>query len=466
MSGETDTTGRGDAEAVRPEARSQAGDGVEHAGEVPHTLAEGTPRTLGVLDQMAFWGNLGVSLLGFTGALAVLAPQGVPRLSFAAAITAALVGTVLGTLAVALSTVPGARTGAPAMVLLRGLFGVRLSYAPTVLNILQLLGWATFELLIIAEGIETLTGDRGPRWVYLVAAGVVTTLLTIRPLGAVRVLRKYVTTAVVIAMIYFYVQLLRQPLPSLTGGSWAGFWAGADAAIAVAVSWVPLAADYSRHSRTSRSAFLGSFVGYGFTQAATYVLGIVALVLLGGDADRIFGSFIAVPLGVLFFAILVLREVDQSFANVYSTAVSVQNLRPLADRRVLSVAIGTVTTLFALTLNIAEYKSFLYLIGSVFLPMFAVLVVDYFLLSGRRGWDVSQTARARWVMLAPWAVGFAVYQLINPGGLGWWATFWTGFGDLLGLTVRSWMSASVFSFVAAALVTYVLGLAGRTLRGS
>lgn len=425
--------------------------------EAPYTLAEKAPKALGLFDQMAFWGNLGISLLGFTGAVAVLAPSGFPRLTFSAAVAAALVGTVLGTLALALATVPGEQTGSPAMVLLRGLFGVRLSYAPTVLNILQLLGWGSFELLIIAEGITALTGGAGPRWAYIVAGGVVTILLTIRPLGAVRVLRKYVTVAVIVAMVYFYVQLLRQPLPTLDSGSWAGFWAGADAAVAVAVSWVPLAADYSRHARTSRSAFFGAFVGYGLTQAAAYILGVIALVLVAGNPDRIFGSFIAVPLGAVFFAVLVLRELDQSFANVYSTAVSLQNLRPLADRRVLSVAVGVITTLIALTLDIAAYANFLYLLGSVFIPMFAVLAVDYFLLTGRQGWDTSDVAPARWVMLVPWVAGFATYQLINPGGIAWWSAFWTSVQDLLGFTPRSWMSASVFAFVVAAVVTYVLG---------
>jgi NCS1 family nucleobase:cation symporter-1 len=111
--------------------------------EVPLTLAEPPPKRLSGLDQAAFWGNLGASLLGFGGAIAVLAPSGVPRLSPVAAATAAVVGTVPGSLALGASTVPGAQTGAPAMVLLRGLFGTRLSYVPTVLNVLQLVGWGT-----------------------------------------------------------------------------------------------------------------------------------------------------------------------------------------------------------------------------------------------------------------------------------------------------------------------------------
>lgn len=215
---------------------------VDTRQEVPTTLADAPPKTLGLLDQGAFWANLGVSLLGFSGALTVLAPSGVPKLSILAAIAATVVGTVLGSAMVGLSAVPGARTGAPAMVLLRGLFGTRLSFVPTALNILQLVGWGTFELLVIAQGAQAIFRG-GPHWLYVVLAGIITTILTIRPLGAVRLLRRYVTIAVAAALLYFLVQFLSHPLPDVTTGSWSGFWAGADAALAVAVSWIPVASD-------------------------------------------------------------------------------------------------------------------------------------------------------------------------------------------------------------------------------
>ena len=67
-----------------------------------------------------------------------------------------MAGTLLGTVPLALAGVPGAQTGAPAMVLLRGLFGARLSYLPTVLNIVQCLGWGIFELVTIATAAHTL----------------------------------------------------------------------------------------------------------------------------------------------------------------------------------------------------------------------------------------------------------------------------------------------------------------------
>jgi len=437
--------------------------GVQRAGpartEPALTLAEPAPRTLGVVDQVALWANLGVSLLGPIGALFVLAPTGVAPLSLVAAFTATVVGTVLGAILLALAAVPGAQTGSPAMVLLRGLFGGRLSYLPTALNLLQCLGWAVFVLVVIADAAEQLLPWH-THWPYVVLAGALTTLMALRPLGVVRVLRRYALVAVLIATAYLFIQFARQPLPHLAEGSWSGFWLAADVVIAVAVSWAPLAADYSRHSRSGRAAFLGSFVGYAVSQTAFYTLGLLAFstaVSKTGDTETgLFGTFLALPLGWLAFAVLLLRELDESFTNVYSTVVSVQNLAPLADRRRLAVVVGSLATVVALLLQIRDYESFLFLLGSVFVPMFAVFVVDYYLLGGRHHWDVSRTAPTRPLMLAPWLLAFIAYQLVNPGAISWWRAPWTAVQQAIHFTPATWMSASLISCAVAATTTLLL----------
>ncbi|HEX7356041.1 MAG TPA: cytosine permease [Mycobacteriales bacterium] len=435
---------------------------TDRRAEVGPTLESPVPQNLSFLDQLGLWGNLGVSLLGFTGALFVLFPTN-RALSFAAALTAVVLGTALGTAVLAASTVPGARTGVPAMMLLRGLFGGRLSYLPTVLNVLQCLGWGTFEIVTIATAAHTVA-DWAPRWICVLVAGAITTALTIKPLGAIRVLRKYVTVLMVAAVLYLLVQLLRHPLPSLTAGTWSGFWLATDQVVAVAVSFVPLAADYSRHSRTQRGAFAGAFVGYGITQVLCYGLGLLTLVTVAtGKNPNIYGAFIAVPVGWLAFAVLALRELDQSFANVYSTAVSVQNLRPRWDRRLLAVFIGVVTTVTALFTDLGGYQNFLVLLGAVFVPLGGVLLVDFFLLSGDT-WDYAAASPARWSRIVPWVAGVVAYQLINPGYISWWVSGWQHVDRWLGFAPPDWLSASITSFVVAAALTPVCATAARMTR--
>jgi NCS1 family nucleobase:cation symporter-1 len=428
--------------------------------EVPHTLVEESPRALRLIDQLGLWGNLGVSLLGFTGAIFVLVPIAGHDMSLGAALVALFVGTVLGSLGVAAAAIPGAHTGAPSMVLLRGLFGTKPSYLPTALNIAQLLGWTTFELVTIGTAMHQVAPDI-PRWAYVLGAGILTTLLALRPLGWIRVLRKYVTVAVLVALAYLFVQLLRHPLPGFGDGSWTGFWIAVDTVIGVSVSWVPLASDYSRHARSVKDAFTGAFVGYSVTQLACYALGLVALVTVAHrDPGQIFGSFMAVPLGTLAFAVIAVRELDQSFADTYSTAVSVQNFRPRWDRRALAIVVGIVATAIALALNINDYENFLILIGSVFVPLLGVLVVDYFLISRMR-WSLGEDVPPRWSTLAPWALGFCAYQLVNPGYVSWWRNSWVHVDSWLRFTPTTWMSASLISFAVAALASLLVGLVVR-----
>ena len=348
------------------------------------------------------------------------------------------------------------------MVLLRGLFGAKLSYLPTALNILQCLGWGIFELVTISTAAHVVAPGL-PRWAYILIAGVITGLLAVHPLGFIRTLRRYVTTAVLVVLAYLFIELVRHPLPTFTHGSWSGYWAATDTVVAAAISFAPLAADYTRHSRSERAAFGGALIGYSFTQVLCYVIGLLALVTVARNPNDIYAAFIALPAGTIGFAILAARELDQSFANVYSTAISTQNLRPLWDRRVLAVIITAIATAGALFLNIDDYENFLVLLGSVFVPMSAVLIVDFFLLSRGR-WDLSDRAPSRWSMLVAWAAGFVTYQLINPGYISWWVSGWGWVAHQVGFSVEGWMSASILSFVVAALATLVVGAVATTLR--
>lgn len=421
--------------------------------EVPRTLAEAPPpRLLGFWDQTTMWGNLGVSLLLPLAAMFVFA-EGMALL---AALTAVVVGALIGNVILGLAAIPGAETGAPAMVLTRGLLGRRGSLLPTALNIAQNVGWATIEIAFIAEAASRLTDD-SLRPFFVVAAGVLATAMTLRPLGVVRGYMKRVAVwLVLVSTAYLLIMVIRSGLPPLGRGSWTGFWLSVDVVVSLPVSWAPLAADYSRHSRTSKAAFGGAFVGYGLASIAFFALGVLALAANPGGGDVV-AALLAIPAGGLALLILVLDEVDEVFANVYSTVASAQNAAPRLDRRVGAVVVGAVATGLALPLdNWLDYEKFLLLIGSVFIPLFATFIADYFVFR-RTEWDMSETARTRWPMALPWATGFITYQLLNPGQVGWWASTWSGVRDDIGFAPPSWMNASVTSFVVAAALALLVG---------
>ena len=438
---------------------------VHEPVEVPRTLEEAPPpRPLGLLDQTILWGNLGISLLLVVAGTFVLAPDpALPPLSLLAALTAIVVGAVLGNVLLGLGARAGAETGAPAMVLIRGLLGRRGSFLPTGANIAQNLGWATVEIMVIAAAAGRLT-DPSLRWVAVVATGAAATFMATRPLGVVRgYLRRVAVWVVLASTAYLFVQVLRRPLPALTEGSWSGFWKATDIVIALPISWLPLAADYSRHSRTPRAACGGAALGYGAATIAFFALGVLAQASdLAGD--DVIASLLALPAGTLALLILVIDEVDEVFANIYSTVVSTQNLSPRLDRRVAAAAVGVVATGLALAFDdYVAYESFLLLLGSVFVPLFAAFVVDYYVL--RRGrWDIGDDAPARWVMLVPWAAGFVTYQLVNPGLVDSWQRFWLARQADLGFTPPSWASASVLAFLVAASATLVIGQVSRRPR--
>ena len=427
------------------------GDVSEHpAREAPLTLTTDPPRPLRFTDQLAMWGNLGISLFGpLTGALIATAAG-----SVGLALAAIVIGCGLGAILLGASAVIGASTGAPAMVTLRGLVGRRGSVVPTLLNIAQNVGWATMEIIVISTAAVAVLGQSW-RWPFVILAGAAATVMAVRPLGSVRLLRKIMIWLVLAASVYLFVQVLLQPRQSIPQESVLGFWPAVDLAVAGVVSFAPLAADYSRHSQTRKAAFWGASLGYGLAAIAYYALGVYAVLNLG--ASDVITALVTLPAGAVAIAILLVDEVDEAFANVYSTTMSVHNLLPQVDRRIVALLIGATATLLAGLLDFGQYQSFLFLIGSVFVPLYAVAAVDFFLVSRQR-WDLSSTSRFRAAPVIAWACGFAAYQLVYPGTVPGWADFWASVGAGIGFVPPGWLGSSVAAIAVGGLVMLVSGL--------
>ena len=447
---------------------------LERADTLPDWGIEPVPsdrRPLNGLDVGVLWGNLGITFtLPIVGAFLV------PALSFKQALLAILVGAIIGNLMLAAAGRIGADTGAPAMVTYRGPLGLRGSYLPTIFNVMQNVGWGAFELYIISvvmAGLLDRYTNRGLRVMWVFVFGAVCILMAVGgPVAVVRRwIRRYAVWAVLVSSAYLTIYMLTQydigRFWSAPGkGGFPNFWAGVDLVVSLPVSWVPLVADYTRFARTGRSAFWGTGVGYFLANVWFFVIGVL-LALGGPGADptkppAFIAALLAIPVGWLAMLILAVDETDEAFANIYSASVSVQNAFPRVSQRALSMVIGAACTGLALVVNLVSYENFLLLLGALFVPLFGVLVADYFIL--RRGrYDDEDLYHApsavRAAPIAAWVVGFFAYNWINPGTVSWWKSAMERLlTDWLSLPSPppSWAGASLTSFVVAIVLTLVL----------
>jgi purine-cytosine permease-like protein len=170
------------------------------------------------------------------------------------------------------------------------------------------------------------------------------------------------------------------------------------------------------------------------------------------------------PIAVAALALfaLMVTETDEAFANIYSASVSIQNVFPRVSQRALSIVIGAACAGLALIVNLVDYENFLLLLGALFVPLFGVLVADYFVLRRGRYREDLLYAGARAVRVGPiaaWLVGFLAYNWINPGTVSWWVSAMNAFLlDWVSLPSPppSWAGASLVSFVVALALTLVL----------
>src|SRR2546423_503107 len=410
---------------------------VTAVGTLPATLQD-TPswgiepvperlRVLGPLDTTLLWTNLGVSLL-------VLVLPAYFDLPLRTALAATLVGGLIGNGMLAVAALIGADARVPTMVLQRAPLGRRGSYLATGLNILQCLGWAIFELIVIATAAgllcDKLFGFQAV-WLWkLVFGGVAAVLALLGPIGFVRrFVRKFAIWAVVASVIYLAWWIVDGahlgPIWS-EGGHKGSFWLAVATVVAVPVWWAPLVADSPRFSRDRRSAFFGVGIGYLLPTLFQFGFGSILVLSRGVDPNHpeliltaIAGGGAAAALALLA---LTVDETDEAFANIYSAAVSVQNLVPRVSQRALIVGTAAVSTIGALAIDMRSYQRFLLLLGAVFVPLLGVLVADW-LIAGAHYTEekIFGSPAIRPGPIAAWVAGFIAYEwLYQPTDLGFW----------------------------------------------
>src|SRR5580765_5575222 len=418
-------------------------------------------RVLGFLDTFLLWGNLAVSLLVIVaGALLV------PALSLKEALLVIVIASVVGSLLLGAASAVGTDARVPAMVLMRAPLGQRGSYLATALNVVQCLGWSVYELIIIASACAALS-DRvfhfRAQWLWtLLFGGVAIVLALLGPIGFVRrYVRKFAVWFVIASLGYLTWWVIdKSDLTAFWHASGKGgfptFWQGVDLMLASVISWTPLAADYTRFGRTQRSSFWGASVGYLVPVVWLYALGVLLLLARNiSDPAQLPAAVVAGGVvSVLALLAVTVDESDEAFANVYSTAVSMQNVMPRVSQRLLIVASAALATAGALVLDLSDFATFLFLLGSFFVPLLGVLIADW-LLEGRHYTrdTIFHGPAFRPEMILAWIVGFGLFQWLSPQGPAWWTRL-VGHTDPAPID----FTASLPSFVAAFGLAVLAGL--------
>lgn len=389
-------------------------------------------RRLSGWDLSVLWGDLSIGLLVLVSGTLL-----VPALGLPSALLAIGIGSVVGSVPLALVGFAGTREGVPGMVLYRPVLGLRGSYLPSAANLVQLVGWTAFEIWAMgrvanAVSRDVLGVDSPVAWMAVVAV-VCTALAVAGPIFAVRRwLERFGVWVVGAVAVWITARVLVQ---ADLGGIWSApgagglpFWAAVDLVIAMPVSWVPLVADFNRFGRDERSATIGTLWSYAVGNAWFFALGAVLVLAAGATPDVLdVGTTIAAAAGgaVVLLALLV-GESDQVMANIYSGAVSVLNVRPEAAQRRLIVALGALGFAIAVFLSEAAttLEYFLFLIGSIFVPLFGVFAADYFVRHRGRYGELALFgavyAGIRGRAVVAWVAGFLLYQWSVPTGPVWW----------------------------------------------
>jgi len=371
-------------------------------------------------DHASLWFSLGVGLLVMqVGAYLV------PAVGTRDAAIAITLGSIVGAGLLAWTAKLGCDTGLSSAGLMHATFGSAFARLPVLLNIAQLVGWTTFELVIMRDGTaaiarqslgQTLDGTSGIATTTLLWGAVLVALLAGSMTQLVRRIVSRVALPLVVASLLWLTwqfggQLHTQGLAAFwarPGDGSMGLLSATDLVIAMPVSWLPLVADYARHGNNGRSAFSGTWLGYALANFWCYALGVVVVSVAAPDADLVTALLLAQG-GLLALSLILVDEIDNAYGDVYSGAVSGHSLLARWSVRQWGLTLALVCTALALVLPMHSLEPFLLMLSSIFVPLYGVILGR---LSGPSQSLSSTSKGIDWSAAGLWLLGIACYHLL------------------------------------------------------
>ena len=346
-------------------------------------------RVFGWHDHASLWFSLGVGLL-----VMQIGAYLVPAVGTRDAAIAIVLGSLLGAGLLAWTARLGCESGLASAGLMHATYGSAFARLPVLLNIVQLVGWTTFELVIMREGTQaigqqafglTLTGPLGGALTTLLWGAV---LLALLAGSMVKLVRRFVSRfglpLVVLSLLWLTWQFATRLQAKGLDDFWArpgdggmGMFGALDLVIAMPVSWLPLVADYARHGKRGAgglgSAFSGTWMGYALANVWCYALGVM-VVSVAEPGTGLVTALLLAQGGLVALGLILIDELDNAYGDVYSGSVSTHSLLPRWSVRQWGLLLAGLCTALALVLPMHTLEPFLLMLSSVFVPLYGVIL--------------------------------------------------------------------------------------------
>ena len=351
-----------------------------------------------IFENGMIWFGAGVSIAEIlTGTY--LAPLG-----FGRGLAAIIVGHIIGCLMLFLAGVIGGKARKSAMETVKMSFGQKGSLLFSVLNVLQLVGWTAimiYDGALATDGIMS-TG----RWIWCLIIGALIVLwimIGITNLGKVNVIA--MTALFILTLILCKVIFFDSGAVGMAADESMTFGAAVELSVAMPLSWLPLISDYTREAKEPVKATAASAIVYGIVSCWMYVIGMGAAIYTGEyDIAQI---MLKAGLGAAGLLIIIFSTVTTTFLDAYSAGISSESIVSKWNGKHVAVAVTVIGTAAAIVYPMDNITDFLYLIGSVFAPMIAIQIADFFIL--RKDHSVSMVNVPN---MAVWVIGFLAYRVL------------------------------------------------------
>jgi putative hydroxymethylpyrimidine transporter CytX len=357
----------------------------------------GSAKKTSTFQNGLIWFGAGVSIAEIlTGTY--FAPLG-----FGAGIAAIFAGHLIGCTMFFLAGLIGAKTGLSAMQTVGLSFGGtgRLFFA--ALNVLQLVGWTAIMIYDCALAANNVLGIGAWVWCLVTCALILLWIsVGIRNLNWIN---KISMAALFVLSLILFVLIFRNVSDIHKAAGDMTFGAAVELAVAMPLSWLPLISDYTREAEHPTAAAAVSTLTYGAVSCWMYIIGLGAALFTGGSDIAMI--MVRSGLGVGALVILILSTVTTTFLDAWSAGISAEAIHPKINGKKAALAVAVIGGVCAVFFPMDDITGFLYMIGSVFAPMIAVQITDFYILGRRsadKGFDITG--------FAVWLAGFVIYRLI------------------------------------------------------